>query len=294
MSADLPIFERQADLYHAEYGAFIRRTSTVGAIDLLELSQTAGDFSDQPSGDLQLIRCMSRAHGHTDFGSGKFSHWSRRGDFVLSPPGFANSIIIDQAHRLQVACIPWQALRSIDIDDRLPRDGHFGDAHRRVNRDPEMSTMVDRLWKLSESEADPLATEQAMTWIADRLIQWTYWPSTKVRKPAEKLAPKALAMSKQLLEADGTQNVTLTELASLCGLSPFHFCRAFKAATGLPPHRYQIVARMERARDLLLNTRLTIAEAGAAVGYDDPAYFSRLFARETGTSPSNWRREALK
>jgi AraC family transcriptional regulator len=294
MSADIPIFKRQSDLYHAEYGAFIRRTSKAGAVDLLELSQTAGDFSDQPSGDLQLIRCMSRAQGHTDFGSGKFSHWSRREDFVLSPPRFANSIVIDQAHRLQVACIPWQALRSTDVDDRLPRDGHFGEAHRRANRDQAMSSMIDRLWEMSESEGEPLAAEQAMTWIADRLIQWMTWPDIKLRKPAEKLAPRALAMSKQRLEADGTQSVTLTELASLCGLSPFHFCRAFKAATGLPPHRYQIVARMERARNLLLNPRMTIAEAGSAVGYDDPAYFSRLFARETGTSPSNWRREALK
>lgn len=75
----------------------------------------------------------------------------------------------------------------------------------------------------------------------------------------------------------------------MLGLLPSHFCLAFRASTGLPPHRFQIVKRIERARDLLLDPNLSVAGIAQAVGYDDSAYFSRLFSRETGVTPRQWR-----
>ena len=71
----------------------------------------------------------------------------------------------------------------------------------------------------------------------------------------------------------------LPELASLTGLSPAHFCRAFAVSTGSPPHRWMIQHRLERARDLLAVTDIAVAEVAAAIGYDDPSYFARLFRR---------------
>jgi AraC family transcriptional regulator len=87
------------------------------------------------------------------------------------------------------------------------------------------------------------------------------------------------------------REVALAEMASLVQLSRFHFARAFKAATGIPPHRYQMRMRVQRARFLLESTNKPIGEIAAEVGYESPGHFSRLFRQETGVTPATYRRE---
>ena len=84
---------------------------------------------------------------------------------------------------------------------------------------------------------------------------------------------------------------TLAELAADLGLSPFHFARAFKRSTGVPPHRYLVQLRLERAGELLTGTKLPVTDIAARVGYDDPGYLSRLFRHEFGMTPAQYRRE---
>jgi AraC family transcriptional regulator len=260
-------------------------------MQLIDLKQRAGDFSDPASGDLHIIRLLSHNHVHADLGGGRFSEWGFQGKFGLSPPYFANSIIVDQPHRVDVLTIPWTLLQSDDLEDMLPKDGHFGAAHTAEVRDIEMYALFDHLWRVEDPVAQSLEAETARLWIMQRLVGWS--SRRPARSPVEKLSPLSLARAKERLEALGSTPPSLAELAALCGLSAHHFCRAFKATTGLPPHRWQIVRRVERAQDLLAGTTLPIAEVGALVGYDDPAYFSRLFKRETGFGPSVWRRERL-
>jgi AraC family transcriptional regulator len=85
------------------------------------------------------------------------------------------------------------------------------------------------------------------------------------------------------------EDLPLAELASLAAMSPFHFLRCFKAVTGLPPHRYLIAERMERAKALLGSTRLPIAEIAWRVGYQDVSRFTKLFRRHAGVTPGVWR-----
>ncbi|MEX0655383.1 MAG: AraC family transcriptional regulator [Phycisphaeraceae bacterium] len=83
--------------------------------------------------------------------------------------------------------------------------------------------------------------------------------------------------------------VTLEQLAAWAHLSPPHFSRLFKAAFGVPPMRYVIERRIDRACMLLTHTSLKLAEVARQVGYDDPYYFSRLFRKVRGMPPSAWR-----
>jgi AraC family transcriptional regulator len=78
-------------------------------------------------------------------------------------------------------------------------------------------------------------------------------------------------------------------LAGLVGLSVYHFCRAFKAATGDPPHRWRLLRRMERARELLQATDWPIGHIATAVGYAETAAFSSAFRRVVGCSPRAFR-----
>jgi AraC-like DNA-binding protein len=85
-------------------------------------------------------------------------------------------------------------------------------------------------------------------------------------------------------------DITLTAVASGCGLSLSYFIRAFKQSTGDPPHRWLLRQRVERAKELLRDPRMTLAEAALACGFADQSHFTRVFKVMAGAPPGVWRR----
>jgi len=108
--------------------------------------------------------------------------------------------------------------------------------------------------------------------------------------PQAALAPWQVKRTTEFLQDNAARDVDLASLAALVNLSPFYFARAFKRATGCSPYRYQMLARLERAKRLLVQTELSISDVAAAVGYELPQALARLFRRELGTSPNRFRR----
>jgi AraC family transcriptional regulator len=86
------------------------------------------------------------------------------------------------------------------------------------------------------------------------------------------------------------EDISLTTLADLARLSPFHFARAFKRSFDRPPHRYLTTRRIERAKSLLADSELTATEIGARIGFSDTSSFSSAFRKHTGTAPTDYRR----
>ncbi|WP_392530594.1 helix-turn-helix domain-containing protein [Nostoc sp. C117] len=86
------------------------------------------------------------------------------------------------------------------------------------------------------------------------------------------------------------QNLTLDELAETVQLSPHHFCRLFKQSTGFSPHQYVIVSRVERAKQLLLQRKMAIAEVAIACGFSHQSHFNRHFKRLLGVTPKAFRK----
>ena len=119
-------------------------------------------------------------------------------------------------------------------------------------------------------------------------------------QPERPLAAAGLAGWQLRRVADNMQDhldrdVTLAELAALVGLSPHHFCRAFAASTGLPPHRWLVERRVERAKEMMAaHPRLGLTEVALAVGYSGQSALATAFRRVTGTTPSAWRRERMR
>jgi AraC-like DNA-binding protein/ActR/RegA family two-component response regulator len=79
------------------------------------------------------------------------------------------------------------------------------------------------------------------------------------------------------------------EVALLCNMSPSRFCREFKAAFEVTFVEYLANYRMEQAKRLLTNPSMPVADVAAAVGFNDPSYFTRVFRRQEGVSPSEYR-----
>jgi AraC-like DNA-binding protein len=86
--------------------------------------------------------------------------------------------------------------------------------------------------------------------------------------------------------------ITLEHISREAGFSPFHFIRLFQAEFLRTPHQYLVQQRIEKAKQLLRTTDLPIIEVCCAVGFESLGSFSTLFRRETGLSPSQYRRRS--
>jgi AraC family transcriptional regulator len=87
------------------------------------------------------------------------------------------------------------------------------------------------------------------------------------------------------------EEFNLDRLAAQAGLSKFYFNRLFKSAMGMSPSRYHITLRMDEARRLLRETRKSVVFVAPDVGHANPNHFAQLLRRETGLSPSDYRRQ---
>lgn len=84
--------------------------------------------------------------------------------------------------------------------------------------------------------------------------------------------------------------LSVSEMAAIACLSPFHFSRSFKRSIGMSLHRYVLARRIERARQLVLQTDLPLTDIAAATGFDSQASFTVRFRRELGVTPGKLRR----
>ena len=85
------------------------------------------------------------------------------------------------------------------------------------------------------------------------------------------------------------EKLDLDRLAGVVNLSKYHFVKRYREACGTTPINRFIQLKIERACHLLDTTDKEIKEVGFAVGYDDAYYFSRIFKKQLGISPSKYR-----
>jgi AraC family transcriptional regulator len=110
--------------------------------------------------------------------------------------------------------------------------------------------------------------------------------------PPATLGRSRLARVTELIDARMAEQLYLSDLADAAGLSPFHFARAFRAETGLPPATWLMRRRMERADELLTTTRLGIAEIAAETGFSSQSHLTRRYHAHYGLTPGARRRSA--
>lgn len=103
-----PQFDSYIDFYQAEYASAIKRVTPLPFATLLEVRQTAGDWSDQPTPDLVFTRVASGTRTFSvDFGAGRFNGRIERNLTFISAPNVPTSIQIAGQHDLQLVALPY-------------------------------------------------------------------------------------------------------------------------------------------------------------------------------------------
>ncbi len=95
---------------------------------------------------------------------------------------------------------------------------------------------------------------------------------------------------KECIDANLDGDISVMLLANACGLSCKHFSRAFRHSNGVSPHQWLIQRRVEKAKQLLRNSAVALADIALACGFSDQSHFTRVFTRWNGVSPGQWRR----
>ncbi|QNO29701.1 helix-turn-helix transcriptional regulator [Sphingopyxis sp. OPL5] len=94
--------------------------------------------------------------------------------------------------------------------------------------------------------------------------------------------------------ANPAEEHSLEAMAAVAGVTPSHFCRLFKKATGISPHQYVMKARLDRAQEMLVQTDLSLAALSEATGFTSQSHFSRAFRAWFGMAPSDYRQQEAR
>jgi AraC family transcriptional regulator len=146
---------------------------------------------------------------------------------------------------------------------------------------------------MARGPGGPLAAESLANVVAVHLLRHLSAPRQLERGREGALPRGRLRAVVEYVEEHLDGGPTLAQLAAVVGLNPYHFAHQFKAATGLPPHQYVILRRVERAKQLLqAGTDLSLAEVALHAGFSDQSQFSRHFKRLVGVTPGRFRTPA--
>jgi len=129
--------------------------------------------------------------------------------------------------------------------------------------------------------------------LVDALLALLFDVRPERAKRRSELSRRQLAEVTGFIEAHCFDTIRLADLAATIGLSQTHFSHAFKASTGMPPHRWQMHSRIRKVQDMLLSGNATLIEVANLAGFADQAHFTRVFKGITGITPAEWRRTSL-
>jgi AraC family transcriptional regulator len=94
---------------------------------------------------------------------------------------------------------------------------------------------------------------------------------------------------REYMQAHPDQELSLVVLAAVAQMSPYYFSRLFKQSTGLSPHQYVLQQRVEWAKRLLADARLSIAAVAQRVGFASQAHLTLVFRQRVGATPRHYR-----
>ena len=126
--------------------------------------------------------------------------------------------------------------------------------------------------------------------IAERLVN-VYHRGRGISMIRGGLSPGQMKRCLEVMEENLSSDMSLDFLASVAGCSPTHFSRAFKQSLGIPPSQWVLEKRITRAKAMLTQSNLPLAEIALSVGFSAQPQFTTAFRRVVGTTPGAWRRE---
>lgn len=180
-------------------------------------------------------------------------------------------------------------LRTGEVMTRQPTDKHFHRVTRDlktmgVNVDPEKlraAYFQSRVFTTKQYES----VVQLLRIFAEHLSIM----ANQVGVLTENAEPAAITRARQFIDANHTEDLSLSQVARSANMSTFYFCKQFKKATGFSFTDYLGRVRIEKAKQQLLKPHSRVSEVAYEVGFQSLTHFNRVFKKLSGESPTTFR-----
>jgi AraC family transcriptional regulator len=158
-------------------------------------------------------------------------------------------------------------------------------------RDAVIAHLAGAVGEIVAEAASSLAVDPLAQALASRFIDINFRRS--VVEPARRsyqLSEQQLRRVRAFIEAHLETDIRLEAMAAACGISPDYFLRMFKTTVGVSPYQFVINQRVERAKQLLSDDGVSLAEIALRCGFSHQEHLTRMFRRFTGVTPGRYRR----
>jgi AraC family transcriptional regulator len=286
-AVDLPSY---VDTYTANYRHTVLASENVGTsrAALISFKRPPGRYCSGATSDFTLTMVQNGGFGAKfDLGMGTFRVHTTPGQLFLAPPFTRTENAFDGVATGAVIALQHTRVAELLHDEPVKPEALFRELYTRPVSDDFIRLAINQLLSLTRPRrsTDTLFADGALLAIFAALARHS---TTRSARAIRGLADWQLRRVTEKLES--LQDVSLAELAAAANLSPFYFARAFKQSTGLPPHHFQQRVRIERAKELLADPSLSVTEIALRVGYGSSQTLARVFRKNVGFTPAEYRR----
>ena len=252
-------------------------------IDICRVAQSRHHFPEHFHDDLYIVSLILSGHCYC-LGKGRQDQVSGPGTVTLLNPGQIHTGAPADNSRLDYAVCHFSLEAMADL-------AHEADGHSEVEftaalvKDPLASKLLAHLFKTMMTSQDCLEKEALMV-SAVHFILSRYSLKEK-RGHGRFLRHHSVIRARQMLSESLDQKLGLEKVAKSVGLSRYHFLRTFKKETGLSPHLYRTLKRVEAAKPLLARG-MPPSQVALETGFSDQSHFSNTFRRYVGATPKQY------
>lgn len=211
--------------------------------------------------------------------------WVRQGDLVITPAGAGHRAIWDVAGgAMMLGFEPFifaRAVYEVVDGDRLELVPHF------ATPDPLVYQIGLALKATLENygTSSRLYAETMINALVVHLLQHYSTRKPILPEYSGGLTQERLQQVIEYIQTNLDRNISLEELANIAQMSSHYFCQLFKQSTGITPHQYALRCRVTKAKELLQQGNLAIAEVAQRVGFVDQSHLNRHCKRLLGVTP---------
>jgi len=272
------------------------------------MSRTAKESSQVSTlpflGGVELLRARFvtqtfSKHFHEGFAIGCIEHGAMRfnylGESVVASKGQVNLVVPGEVHDGHGADGDGWAYRMFYLQPEalmtaageLIKRPTLPNFRMGVIDDYELAATISQTHRLMENP--DISTMKKETQLLSLLTKWvSRYADERGSRPKIGIEHRAVNRAKEIIEDRFAEDISLTELARLAGLSPFHLTRVFEKWFGITPHTYLTQTRIKRAKERLAG-KARIADIAMDCGFSDQPHLTRLFKRQTGVTPGKYR-----
>ncbi|HAA28967.1 MAG TPA: AraC family transcriptional regulator [Cyanobacteria bacterium UBA8553] len=210
-----------------------------------------------------------------------------KGSIILTPAGQPGEWIWDNEVDVVHLCLEPEFVAKVATEAVEGGSTQIEILNSFATPDPQIQQIGQLLVAELESEklGNRLYAESLANVLAVHLLRNYGTVKQTVQHYSGGLSQLRLKRAVEYIQEHLEQDISIEAIAAELDMSSYHFARLFKQSTGLAPHQYLIKCRVERAKELLLQGEMAIAEIATQVGFYDQSHLNRHFKRIVGVSP---------